>query len=158
MALSIRAGTLLALLLLMSSALAASAIEVRDFENPVMAERYRDLTASLRCPKCDAQAVDSSDSPVAADIRERVVRLLHEGRSDKEILDYMVARFGEFVLYNPRLDERTWLLWGLPAALVVIGGMIVAVFVRQRRHAQVRALSAEERERLNALVNREGNE
>jgi cytochrome c-type biogenesis protein CcmH len=123
-----------------------------------MAERYRDLTASLRCPKCDAQAVDSSDAPVAADIRERVARLLHDGRSDKEILDYMVARFGEFVLYNPRLDERTWLLWGLPAALVLIGGLIVAVFVRKRKHVRVRALSAEERERLNALINREGSE
>ncbi|PXX95785.1 cytochrome c-type biogenesis protein [Halomonas sp. LBP4] len=158
MALMIRAGLLLLLLVTSVPVLADSAIEVRDFENPVMAERYRDLTASLRCPKCDAQAIDSSNSPVAADMRERVVHLLREGRSDKEILDYMVARFGEFVLYNPRLDERTWLLWGLPAVLVMIGGLIVAAFVRNRRHIRVRALSAEERERLNALVNREGSE
>lgn len=158
MALKIRAGLLLLLLVMSVDVLADSAIEVRDFEEPVMAERYRDLTASLRCPKCDAQAIDSSNSPVAADMRERVARLLHEGRSDKEILDYMVARFGEFVLYNPRLDERTWLLWGLPAVLVMIGGLIVAVFVQRRRHVQVRALSAEERGRINALVNREGSE
>ena len=156
MALMTRAGLLLLLLITSVPVLADSAIEVRDFERPVMAERYRDLTASLRCPKCDAQAIDSSDSPVAADMRERVADLLREGRSDKEILDYMVARFGEFVLYNPRLDERTWLLWGLPAALVLIGGLIVAVFVRKRKHVRVRALSAEERERLNALINREG--
>ncbi|KJZ17279.1 MULTISPECIES: cytochrome c-type biogenesis protein [unclassified Halomonas] len=156
MALMTRAGLLLLLLITSVPVLADSAIEVRDFERPVMAERYRDLTASLRCPKCDAQAIDSSNSPVAADMRERVADLLRDGRSDKEILDYMVARFGEFVLYNPRLDERTWLLWGLPAALVLIGGLIVAVFVRKRKHVRVRALSAEERERLNALINREG--
>ncbi|MAR74697.1 MULTISPECIES: cytochrome c-type biogenesis protein [unclassified Halomonas] len=156
MALKTRAGLLLLLLITSVPVLADSAIEVRDFERPVMAERYRDLTASLRCPKCDAQAIDSSNSPVAADMRERVADLLRDGRSDKEILDYMVARFGEFVLYNPRLDERTWLLWGLPAALVLIGGLIVAVFVRKRKHVRVRALSAEERERLNALINREG--
>lgn len=158
MALMIRAGLLLLLLVTSIPVLAESAIEVREFESPVMAERYRDLTASLRCPKCDAQAVDSSDSLVAADMRERVADLLREGRSDKEILDYMVARFGEFVLYNPRLDERTWLLWGLPFVLVMFGGVIVAVFVRKRRHVRVRALSAEEREHLNALVNREGAE
>ena len=158
MALMTRAGLLLLLLITSVPVLADSAIEVRDFERPVMAERYRDLTASLRCPKCDAQAIDSSNSPVAADMRERVADLLRDGRSDKEILDYMVARFGEFVLYNPRLDERTWLLWGLPAALVLIGGLIVAVFVRKRKHVRVRALSAEERERLNALINREGSE
>ena len=155
MALMIRAGLLLMLLLVASApAWAESAIEVRNFKDPVLTERYRDLTASLRCPKCDAQAVNSSDSPVAADIRERVARLLREGRSDKEILDYMVARFGEFVLYNPRLDERTWLLWGLPVALILIGGLIVAAFVRARRHARVRALSHEEHERLASLIGR----
>ncbi len=158
MASMIRAGLALILLLIMPTALAASAIEVRDFKNPVMDERYRDLTASLRCPKCDAQAIDSSGSPVAADMRERVARQLREGRSDKEILDYMVARFGEFVLYHPRLDERTWLLWGLPAVLIMIGGLIVAAFVRARRHARIRALSQEERKRLDVLVNREGTE
>lgn len=156
MALMIRAVLLLLLLVTAAPLLADSAIEVREFENPVMAERYRDLTASLRCPKCDAQAVDSSNSPVAADIRERVALLLREGRSDKEILDYMVSRFGEYVLYNPRLDERTWLLWGLPAALVMFGGLIVVFFVRSRKHARVRALSQEERMRLASLIDRHG--
>lgn len=153
MALIIRTGMLL-LLLVASQVLAASAIDVRDFEDPVMAERYRDITASLRCPKCDAQAIDSSNSPVAGDMRERVAFLLREGRSDQEILNYMVDRFGEFVLYNPRLDGRTWLLWGLPVMLVMLGGLVVAVFVRARKHARIRALSEEERSRLASLINR----
>jgi cytochrome c-type biogenesis protein CcmH len=147
-------GVFLVLLLAVSRAVAVSAIDVRDFEDPVMAERYSEITASLRCPKCDAQAIDSSNSPVAADMRERVASLLREGRSDQEILNYMVDRFGEFVLYNPRLDGRTWLLWALPAALVMVGGLIVTAFVRARRHARIQALSDEERMRLAALINR----
>lgn len=154
MAMIIRPGALLVLLLAVSQAMAASAIDVRDFADPVMAERYRDITASLRCPKCDAQAIDSSNSPVAADMRERVAFLLREGRADQEILNYMVDRFGEFVLYNPRLDGRTWLLWALPGMLVVVGGSVLAAFVRARRHARVRALSEEERMRLDSLLNR----
>ena len=112
------------------------------------------------CPKCDAQAIDSSDSPVAADMRERVAMMLRDGRADKEILDFMANRFGEFVLYNPRLDGRTWLLWALPAALVAGGAMIVMAFVRARRHRRVRPLSEEERTRLSSLIHRhrEGSE
>ena len=108
MALKSRCCVLLLLLLAAFQSMANTAIDARNFEDPVMAERYRDITASLRCPKCDAQAIDSSDSPVAEDMRERVALLLREGRSDKEILDFMADRFGEFVLYNPRLDGRTW--------------------------------------------------
>ncbi len=116
-----RCCVVIVFLLASFQSVADTAIDARHFEDPVMAERYRDLTASLRCPKCDAQAIDSSDSPVAADMRERVAMMLRDGRADKEILDFMANRFGEFVLYNPRLDGRTWLLWALPAALVAGG-------------------------------------
>ncbi|WP_168014615.1 cytochrome c-type biogenesis protein [Halomonas salinarum] len=133
---------------------AQAAVEVRDFDSPVTAERYRSLTDGLRCPKCENQAIGDSDSPVAKDMRERVAALLREGRSDREIQDFMVARFGDYVLYNPRLEDRTLLLWGLPAALVLLGGVLVALIVRRRRRASARALSAEERARLDALVNR----
>lgn len=131
-----------------------AAVEVRDFDSPVTTERYRSLTAALRCPKCQNQAIGDSDSPVAKDMRERVAALLREGRSDREIQDFMVARFGDYVLYNPRLEDRTLLLWGLPAALVLLGGVLVALIVRRRRRASARALSAEERARLDALIHR----
>ena len=87
-------------------------------------------------------------------MRERVALMLHEGRADKEILDFMANRFGEFVLYNPRLDGRTWLLWALPAALVAGGALVVIAFVRSRRHRRVRPLSEEERTRLSSLIHR----
>ncbi|SFH52704.1 cytochrome c-type biogenesis protein [Modicisalibacter xianhensis] len=145
---------LLALSLLVAGAVTA-AIEVRQFDDPVLQQRYDSLAASLRCPKCANQAIGDSDSPIAGDMRERVALLLEEGRSDREIQDYMIDRFGEYVLYNPRLTDRTWLLWGLPAALVVLGAVVIALIVRARRNASNRALSAEERQRLEALINRE---
>lgn len=142
-------------LLLVVTGVAVAAIEVRQFDDPVMKQRYESLNASLRCPKCANQAIGDSNSPIAEDMRERVAQLLEEGSSDREIQDYMTNRFGEYVLYNPRLTDRTWLLWGLPAALVVLGGVIIALIVRARRNASNRALSPEERQRLDALINRE---
>lgn len=146
---------LMALALLLAASLAhAGAIEVREFDSPVLEKRYDSLTASLRCPKCQNQAIDDSDSPIAKDMRDRVYAQLQDGRSDREILDFMVARFGDYVLYNPRLDNRTYLLWGLPTGLVLLGGGMVWLIVRNRRNASARDLSDEERARLEALINR----
>jgi len=138
--------------------LGQAAVEVRQFDDPVTEQRYRDLTATLRCPKCENQAIDDSESPIAGDMRERVYRQLQDGRSDKEILDFMVSRFGDYVLYNPRLEGRTLLLWGLPAGLVLLGALVVVLMVRARRRSSARDLSAEERARLDALINRERTE
>ncbi|MFW6346967.1 MAG: cytochrome c-type biogenesis protein [Halomonas sp.] len=145
-------------LLLMAALAQAAAIELREFDDPVLEQRYRSLTASLRCPTCENQAINDSDAPVSGDMRDRVYLLLQDGRSDIEIRDHMVQRFGDYVLYNPRLEGRTLLLWGLPAALVVLGALLVMLIVRARRNASVTALSAEERARLDALINRERTE
>lgn len=148
--------SLITLMLLLTTGLAwGGGIEVREFDDPVMEQRYRSLTASLRCPLCENQAIDDSDSPISGDMREQVYVLLQDERSDTEILDHMTSRFGDYVLYNPRLEGRTLLLWGLPAVLVVLGGVLVALVVRQRRSASASQLSAEERARLDKLINRE---
>lgn len=154
-----RMSLLLCLLLLSGLAGAAlAAIEVHRFDNSVTQQRYQDLVDNLRCPKCQNQAIGDSDSPIAGDMRERVVALLKDGRSDREIQDYMIRRFGDYVLYNPRLSGRTWLLWGLPAGLVVLGAVVISLIVRARRRTASQALSTAERERLNALINRESTE
>ncbi|MCL5425331.1 cytochrome c-type biogenesis protein [Halomonas sp. NPDC076908] len=150
----IRSCAALLLLLLAASAMAGG-IEVREFDDPVMEKRYRDLTASMRCPLCENQAIDDSDAPISGDMRDRVYLLLQDGQSDIEIVDHMVQRFGEYILYNPRLENRTYLLWGLPIALVLLGTIVVVMMVRARRNASAKALSAEERARLDALINRE---
>ncbi|WP_148253356.1 cytochrome c-type biogenesis protein [Aidingimonas lacisalsi] len=151
-------GRTLMVLCLVALAGAVNADAVRDFDDPVVEKRYRELTASMRCPKCENQAIDDSNSPVSADMRDRVYTLLQEGRSDREIQDFMVDRFGDYVLYNPRLEGRTLLLWGLPFALLVVGATVVALIVRVRRRASAQALSAEERARLDELIHSERTE
>ncbi|MGM0636966.1 MAG: cytochrome c-type biogenesis protein [Pseudomonadota bacterium] len=149
---------LLLLSLLAVGAALAGAVEVREFDDPVMEQRYRSLTASMRCPTCENQAINDSNAPVSGDMRDRIYLLLQEGVSDIEIRDHMVQRFGDYVLYNPRLEGRTFLLWGLPAGLVVLAAVLVALIVRSRRNASATTLSAEERRRLQALINREKTE
>ncbi|PCF96997.1 cytochrome c-type biogenesis protein [Vreelandella nigrificans] len=144
-----------AFMLLFAVSAIAGGIEVREFDDPVMEKRYRDLTASMRCPLCENQAIDDSDAPISGDMRERVYLLLQDGQSDIEIIDHMVQRFGDYILYNPRLENRTYLLWGLPIGLIFVGVLVVILMVRARRNASAKALSAEERARLDALINRE---
>lgn len=141
------------LLLVVAFGAAAGGIELREFDDPVMEARYHDLTASMRCPLCENQAINDSDAPISADMRERVYQLLQDEQSDIEIINHMVQRFGEYILYNPRLEGRTYLLWGLPIALVLLGAMVVVLMVRARRNASAKALSAEERQRIDALTN-----
>ncbi|HCR98811.1 MAG: cytochrome c-type biogenesis protein [Halomonas sp.] len=146
--------TLAVLFLLLSTSVVAEGIELREFDDPVLAQRYHALTASMRCPLCENQAINDSNSPISADMRERVYQMLQDGRSDSEVVNHMVERFGDYVLYNPRLESRTYLLWGLPIGLGVGGVLIVLLIVRARRHASAKALSAEERARLDALIQR----
>lgn len=141
-------------LLAMTSGAVAGGIELRQFDDPVMETRYHDLTASMRCPLCENQAIGDSDAPISGDMRDRVYLLLQDGQSDIEIVDHMVQRFGEYILYNPRLENRTYLLWGLPIALVLLGAMVVIMMIRARRNASAKALSVEERRRIDALINR----
>jgi cytochrome c-type biogenesis protein CcmH len=132
----------------------AGGIEVRDFDSPVQKTRYLDLTSSMRCPLCENQAIGDSDAPISGDMRDRVYTLLQDDKSDTEIVNYMVQRFGEYILYNPRLDNRTYLLWGIPVALLLAGALLVVLLVRARRNASVASLSADERARLDELINR----
>lgn len=100
--------------------------------------RFRALVAELRCVMCQNQSLADSNAMVAQDLRREVLALMRQGKSDAQIEDYLVARYGEFVLYKPRVEERTWLLWFGPAALLLVGGLLVAFVVR--RHAGARAV------------------
>ncbi|MDH4574137.1 cytochrome c-type biogenesis protein [Salinicola acroporae] len=149
---------LLAIVILTGTA-AIAAIEVQDFEDPALMQRYEDLTTRLRCPKCQNESIGASNSPIAADMRERVAALLRNGQSDRQIENAMVSRFGDYALYDPRLDARTWLLWGLPFGLLAIGAGVVAGFVLRRRRRDGResasaVLDEHERRRLEALISR----
>lgn len=148
----------LSMMLLSAITTAHAAIEIHDFADPALTPRYEDLTSRLRCPKCQNESIGASNSPIAADMRARVAALLRDGQSDRQIENAMVSRFGDYALYDPRLDRRTWLLWGLPFGLVVIGACVVAGFVLRRRRVEGRGstdcLDEHERRRLEALTTR----
>lgn len=99
--------------------------ELRQFASPVLRTRYYALLAELRCPKCQNQNLADSDAPIAADLRDELTRLLHENYSDTEIKQYMVARFGSFVLYAPPASAYTAMLYIVPGVLVLVSAALV---------------------------------
>ena len=137
---------------------ARAAIDTYQFADEAERERYRELTKELRCPKCQNQDIADSNAPIAADLRREIFRMLGEGQSNQQIIDFMVDRYGDFVRYKPALNARTWLLWFGPAALLLGGIGVMAVIVRKRRVPAGTAsadLSPEERERLAKLLDEE---
>lgn len=136
--------------------MAQAAIDTYQFKDEAERERFRSLTAELRCPKCQNQNIADSNAPIATDLRREIFRMLEEGKSNAEIVDFLVLRYGDFVLYKPPVDTRTYLLWYGPFALLGLGALGLVVLVLRRRKvennpAQV-ALSASENQRLQTLL------
>ncbi|MBJ7536767.1 cytochrome c-type biogenesis protein [Marinomonas transparens] len=125
---------LLVLCLLLNLSSFAWAEEVMSFSSDLNQIRYQSLVNELRCPKCQNQNLADSGSGIAVDLREQVHQMIEDGKSDQEIVDYMVARYGEFVLYRPQHSSATFLLWYGPFILLAIGFTIfVSVIVRNRK-------------------------
>jgi len=142
----------LAAALLTTLSVLASAVEPRSFPSPELGERYRGLVEEIRCLVCQNQSIADSNADLARDLRNKVDEMLRAGRSDEEILSYMVDRYGNFVRYRPPFDAATLVLWCGPFVLAV--GALVWLVVRVRRRAPSRAgLSSEERDRLARVVN-----
>ena len=107
--------------------------------------RFHALTAELRCVQCQNQSLADSNAQIAQDLRREVLALMHEGRSDAQIRQFLVARYGEFVLYRPQVESRTWLLWFGPLLVLLLGGTAVALVVR-RPSAAAPTTSVDEQE------------
>lgn len=137
-------------LALSGSALAV--IETYEFEDESLRERFANLADELRCPKCQNQNIADSNAPIAADLRKQLHAQLHEGRSDGEIVEYMVDRYGEFVLYRPRVNNVTMVLWAAPVILLALALLVLRSSMRGRAPAREDTLSAEEQARLDALL------
>jgi cytochrome c-type biogenesis protein CcmH len=132
---------------------AHAAIDPYDFDNESQRDRYRHFIEEMRCPKCQNQNLAGSDAPIATDLRRELHRLLLEGRSDREITDYMVARYGEFILYDPPFDKKTALLWLAPFGFLATGVVVIILIVRRRRsEIGIAVLSDAERARLDRLL------
>jgi cytochrome c-type biogenesis protein CcmH len=126
--------------------------------NPVQEARARALSRELRCMVCQNESIDDSEAPLAHDLRVLVRERIKAGDSDAQIINFLVARYGEFVLLKPRLSWHTALLWGLPPVLLLVGGALVLISLTRRSRAlggEDAKLSNVEEKRL-ANIMREG--
>ena len=123
--------------------IAAAAIETREFQDPAQEARYADLIKKLRCLVCQNQNLADSNAELARDLRDKTYEMLVAGRSDDEITDFMVERYGSFVLYEPPLNYHTLFLWLAPAVLAAIGGGVFFAMIRRRRDRQAAGAAAD---------------
>lgn len=125
-------GMVMLMLALVISGSARATTDVMPFKDEAQEQQFRQLTEQLRCPKCQNNSIADSNAMIATDMRRRVYDLMQEGKSRQEIIDYMVARYGNFVTYDPPLTPLTVLLWVLPLAAIVAGGWIIVARTRRR--------------------------
>ena len=152
--------TLLGILVLIMAASAACAVQPDEImSDPVKEARARDLSRELRCMVCQNQSIDDSEAPLAKDLRVLVRERIAAGDSDAQVIDFLVARYGEFVLLKPRLNSHTWILWLLPPLVLAGGGIALWMQARRRRNSvageedpALLKLSAEEEARLERLI------
>ncbi|WP_137932151.1 cytochrome c-type biogenesis protein [Mesorhizobium comanense] len=146
------------LVLLLSLVFAGAALAVKPDEmlaDPALEARARALSEGLRCMVCQNQSIDESDADLARDLRILVRQRLVAGDSDRQVMDYVVSRYGEFVLLKPRFDLRNALLWGTPVILLLAGGLFIALNARSRRTLATKSLSADEQAALDAILRRD---
>ncbi|HHV7658392.1 TPA: cytochrome c-type biogenesis protein CcmH [Salmonella enterica] len=129
-------GMVMLMLALVIAGSARATTDVMPFKDEAQEQQFRQLTEQLRCPKCQNNSIADSNAMIATDMRRRVYDLMQEGKSRQEIIDYMVARYGNFVTYDPPLTPLTVLLWVLPLAAIVAGGWIIVA--RTRRRVRIR--------------------
>lgn len=140
----------LAIILLLQPAFAG--IDIYQFDNVKEEQRFRDLIAELRCPKCQNQNLADSNAGLAKDLKDRTYQLVKEGKTNKEIKNYLVDRYGDFIIYKPPFRLSTWLLWIGPLLVLLL---VFGVFIRKNLKTpknQAMDISLAERQRLKNLL------
>ncbi len=146
-----RAAAFLIVLLGLSGA--GVAVEPDEIlSDPALEARARALSAELRCMVCQNQSIDDSDAPLARDLRILLRERLSAGASDAEVIDFLVDRYGEFILLKPRFNLNTALLWLVPPMVLVIGCVAAVILFRRRQSGEARPLDEAEKRRLAAIV------
>ena len=143
---------MLALLFCSLGALADN-IDTWQFDSVSQEQQYRQITESLRCPKCQNNSIADSNAMIAADMRLKVYELLRQGQTPEQIKGWMVARYGNFVSYQPPVTPSTLILWVGPALFVIIGALVI--ILRSRRRVQPAELDPQQQQRLNALLQKD---
>jgi cytochrome c-type biogenesis protein CcmH len=140
------------IVLLILSGIACAGVEYREFANPEQQQAYENLTSELRCLVCQNQTIADSNAELAADLRRQVYEMLQQGKSKQDIAQFMIDRYGDFVLYNPPFKLKTGLLWIGPAAFLAIGLIAVFLFARRKKTAAKVDISAEKRQKIRSLL------
>ncbi|WP_192183454.1 cytochrome c-type biogenesis protein [Mesorhizobium amorphae] len=147
--------SLASLVLLLGLLFAGSAFAVKPDEvlsDPALEARARTLSEGLRCMVCQNQSIDESDADLARDLRILVRQRLVAGDTDQQVMDYVVSRYGEFVLLKPRFSLSNALLWGTPVLLLLAGGIFIVLTARSRRSTATKSLTAEEQAALEKML------
>lgn len=135
-----------------------AAIEVYEFDNTQQEQQFKDLSNTLRCPKCQNNTIGDSNAALAQDLRHKVYEMTKQGKSEQEIVDYMIARYGNFVTYNPPLTVATSILWLGPLAVVVFGFGFIVLRTRRSKASvteQAENWDAQKEARLKQLLENE---
>lgn len=144
--------TLILIMMLWLPLPALASIEVHQFQTPEQEELYNGLITELRCLVCQNQNLADSNAELARDLRDKTYELVMAGSSRSEIIDYMVTRYGDFVLYKPPVKESTLLLWAGPLLFFLIGLGILFAFLRRRTRQTSQPLSKADRQRAEQLL------
>ena len=131
---------------------ATSTLESFTFATASEEQHFRDLLAELRCLVCQNQSLADSDAELAHDLRAEVYGMVQQGQSDAQIIDFLVERYSDFVLYNPPLKPANWLIWFGPFVLLAIATLLLLRALRRQRQAPADAISVADRARLDALL------
>lgn len=130
----------------------ALAGEAESLLDPALEARIKHLESELRCLVCQGQSIAESDSGFAHDIRAEIVTMMNAGKSDPEIIDFLVQRYGDFILFRPPVKSTTALLWAGPLVLLAVGGALMVVLILRQRRAPRQELSAEEVRQAESLL------
>ena len=143
---------LLAALLAIGTAAGAFTLEEFQFDSPAQEQQFRELIGKLRCLVCQNESLAASQADLAQDLRNEVYRMMRAGQSEDEILSFLVARYGDFVLYDPPLKPSTYVLWFGPFVIIAIAAFFMIRAILNRKPSNDEDISEAERERLHALL------
>ena len=142
---------LLLVMVIMVAPVHAGPVVTYQFASEEQETLFNKLSNELRCLVCQNQSIADSNADLARDLRDEIYGMLQQGKGEAEIIDFMVARYGDFVLYRPPMKPMTWALWFGPAIALVVGFFVVVRIVKKQKQAVAADISTEELERLKAL-------
>ncbi len=142
--------TLFLMLLLARSGYAG--VEYHEFKQPEQEQQYKTLINELRCLVCQNQTIADSNADLAKDLRQQVYEMLLQGKTRKQIVDYMLARYGDFVLYRPPLKGKTLLLWLGPVVFLLLGFLMLFFYIRKKKANEPSGLNQQQHEKISQLL------